>query len=1632
MKDKSNKNTVLEGGTYEIIQQRLDQQASDLRHRLSQLNEARKEVFGAIETQLIANDRINTENNCMARDIVAIGDRCIFGYNVHIGLRSGIKVKDVFSVYQFAGNSFQEEDLSLLNFEKFELDFQNLYRYYKEASFARFMVMGSYLYMVFHVGKTSTDFKSFKWLIKDDELVYVDNRSDQEVRFPDQHEFKWMRVHRDFHRKGKHPHVSVMDRVFVETVGGDLTIKVEDNTDDGLGIYREEVEYQDQTLDDAEYFYADLGHLIVLKIRPYQEEFRYFIFNEKMQEIQRIDALADSGVLLPDQHGVIFANGYYLQTGAYKIFDANMRNKRFKKRIVSPNGEDFLYVFYDHTNGTYVLHHYNLIAQSVATPIICNGYALFPNGELTYFKTEAEEASKHHVIQIWQTPFIAGTIMPSEHKDSYLFKIGNKDIVKAMAECQEVLTLCGKQDSYNDLYADLSKKCLEIKDSYYWIAKEETFNMATSLSQIQKTATSAIDEYEKKRSIKKSTKVEIERVHSKAKELFEATRHQTFDRIDLFVKALSDLRILRGEIISLKELRYSDLELVETLESKSAEMMTHLSNDCVQFLLQEESLKPYETKVEEEAAKIELVETGMAAKEREASIEEIAVELEMLIEIVSNLKIEDATETTRIIDNISTMFARLNQVKAAVKKKHKSLLGTESIAEFNAQLKLLDQGIINYLDISESPQKCDEYLTKLMVQLEELEGRFVEFEEFILKITEKREEVYKAFETKKNGLLEARNNRTLALQNAADRILKGIRTRIKSIKEVSEINGFFAADLMIDKVRDLIQQLNDLDDSNKASTIQTALKTLKEEAIRQLRDRQDLFVDGENVIQLGKHKFSVNIQPLDLTIVQENGKMNFHLTGTDFFSEIKDPEFLKTKPVWSQSIISENEMVSRAEYLAYQIFESADRKELMKANGDLLQFVQKHAATRYQEAYTKGIHDADATKLLRSLLDLSSQIDLLCFLPEVRACAKLFWKKFLGEEQKTLFQNQFNSAGGILKIFPDTHGFDFLIDSLEALVANFVEEHGLFVAIDQQQVAEYLFRELTRSESFILSQPADNLRKDFMKYLKGKSSTKYYTDSLFDLRENPVEQYELIRKWVEAFMEQNPSSHRATYLDETAALLFLDDFKSSTLIKSETMIEVAELQGTHPVIEEGRYAMDYNDFMSKMAHYKEAVVPRFQYFTDLKKSLADRYRQDLRLEEFNPRVLSSFVRNQLIDQVYLPIFGDNLAKQIGAVGETGRTDRMGMLLLISPPGYGKTTLMEYIANRLGLIFMKINGPALGHQVTSLDPAEAPNMAARQELEKLNLALEMGNNVMLYVDDIQHCHPEFLQKFISLCDAQRKIEGVYEGASKTYDLRGKRICVVMAGNPYTESGDKFQIPDMLANRADIYNLGNIIGGSEKAFKLSYIENALTSNPVLQKLAMKSHQDVYTLLKYIETGSQEGLTFAANHSSEEINEYTLVLKKLLAIRDVVLTVNQEYIRSAAMSEDYRTEPAFKLQGSYRDMNKLTEKVVPIMNDEELQTLILSHYESEAQTLTTAAEANLLKFKELTNRMDKEDAIRWEAIKKTFAKNNVLRNLNSDDPMAQVLEQVTAFTDGVEGIRDVLGMIVLSRGEETRGSE
>ena len=118
------------------------------------------------------------------------------------------------------------------------------------------------------------------------------------------------------------------------------------------------------------------------------------------------------------------------------------------------------------------------------------------------------------------------------------------------------------------------------------------------------------------------------------------------------------------------------------------------------------------------------------------------------------------------------------------------------------------------------------------------------------------------FRQEKVALLKQRNKKAISLETAAKRILKGVVKKAESFKFLNEINGYFASDLMINKLRDIITQLYDLDDGGKAEMIETGLKTAKEDATRKLKDKQDLYEDGENVIKLGKHKFGVNKQAI--------------------------------------------------------------------------------------------------------------------------------------------------------------------------------------------------------------------------------------------------------------------------------------------------------------------------------------------------------------------------------------------------------------------------------------------------------------------------------------------------------------------------------------------------------------------------------------------------------------------------------------------------------------------------------------------------------------------------------------------------------------------------------------------------
>ncbi len=1626
---------TLAAGTYEVLRNRLREAAKDLRARLGRLNESRAEVFGNIDTSLVATERVNTEHNCVPRDIVSVGDQFLFGYNVQFGLKTEINLSDVFSTYRFDEGQFHHLPLDLIGDQQFASDFNELYRFYKNTRFSRFFRIGPMLHMVFQVGKTSKDIKSFKWRMGVDSIEYIDNRSEHEVRDPAQHEFRWNKTTRDQHHYGAHPHISIEDRVFVETVGGDLTIKVENNTETGEGIYAESVDNSDQQLDDAEIHYAIVGNLVLMKIRPYLEsDFRYLIFNGKIQQAMRLDDIENACVMLPNDHGLIFPGGYYLQTGEFKRFEHGLSDMRYQRTIASPNGEDYLYLFYNPESGTYVQLRYNLIRQTVDAPLVCHGQTFFEGGEMVCFRGQ-DDPQKHHAIQIWQTPFTGSDYVSDNQTDSFLFKIGNKEIVGGMAECNEVIQLIDKDDSYEDLYLDLVRKTSDLLDSYFWIDKEEIEKLSEPLSRIRDASSAAVEEFEKVVRLRRDTEQRTNEVQKTIGKLLKTIERSRFEAIGDFVSSLAQLREQRGHAIGLRELKYADEELIETLETSTAEHSDRLSHRCVEFLLNPTALQPYSEKVQSISESIAEVESVSAAKKLEKAIEQSGQDLELLTETVSNLKIEDTNKRTGIIDSIGDVFASLNRVRSSLKARTTELLSVEGQAEFASQLKLLEQTTSGYLDVSDSPQRCDDYLTKLMVQIEELEGRFAEFDDFVVQLAQRREEVYAAFESRKVALIEKRNRRAESLTAAANRILKGIESRVGKMETTDEIAAYFASDLMVEKVRDIMAQLEQLEDAVRVEDLQSRVKTIREDATRQLKDRQELYEDGGDLIRLGKHRFAVNTQALDLTTVLREGEICLHLTGTQFFEPLENQHLTDARDLWTQELVSENTSVYRGEYLAVELFQQLTSPEVKQPSTEIsLGWVQKQMGGRFEEGYAKGVHDEDAFKILTTLLEIHHSIGMLKHPPSVRSAGNLWFNSILDAKNRKVMTDWIGGFAKLAKAYPNAKPAVEFRSRLTELAANDGDQwRPLFEKeINQNAIADYLFDYLTQTtKRLVVSKRAANLYNEFIGSVPETEREKLLTKVL-KAEADPKRAFILARNWIDAFLNNHHSGPSidlaAGYRDELAWLVCRGGANNSKPIDVEIARTLTSLAGNHSVINRGDLALHYHEILKRVGSYRSQDVPRFRQLHQTKSELVDSARHSMRLDEFKPRVLTSFVRNRLLDEVYLPLIGDNLAKQMGASGDNKRTDRMGLLLLISPPGYGKTTLMEYVANRLGIVFMKINGPALGHSVTSLDPDEAPNAAAREEVERLNLALEMGDNVMLYVDDIQHTNPEFLQKFISLCDATRKIEGVRNGRTRTFDLRGRRVAVVMAGNPYTESGDRFQVPDMLSNRADVYNLGEIIGDSAEAFEMSYLENCLSSNASLAPLATASPADARSVIQAAERDSMDGLELQSRFSMDQVREMFEVMRKLLRVRDVVLKVNRAYIQSAAQADHYRTEPPFKLQGSYRNMNRIAERVASVMNESELQLLIISTYEQDAQTLTTDNEANVLKFKELLGIITADEKERWDAIKYAFVENVRMAGMDSSDQAGQFMRQLASMRDGLESIRQVISRAIATGTHDT----
>src|SRR5699024_2444876 len=325
----------------------------------------------------------------------------------------------------------------------------------------------------------------------------------------------------------------------------------------------------------------------------------------------------------------------------------------------------------------------------------------------------------------------------------------------------------------------------------------------------------------------------------------------------------SALRRQKGRLVGLEDLRYLDSAKLQALQTQLEAAESELAEKTVLFLSGDKALSSYEGILAEVSERLNTAETNSELKPVLDKIDETAQGLDLLTELLGTLDVADATVRTQIIDDISTIYSSLNQSKAKLNHKRKNLGSAEAVAQFGAQFKLFGQSIANALSIANTPEKSDEQMAKLLVQLEELESQFADPEsgsgdQFLADIIAKREEIYETFENHKQQLLDTRNRKAQNLDDGALRMLESIKKRTQStgvtgFKEEEALNTYFASDGLVQKVRAIAKNLQAMGFSVKADDIDARLKAIQVESYKSLKDKSDLFEDGGQIIKLGKH-----------------------------------------------------------------------------------------------------------------------------------------------------------------------------------------------------------------------------------------------------------------------------------------------------------------------------------------------------------------------------------------------------------------------------------------------------------------------------------------------------------------------------------------------------------------------------------------------------------------------------------------------------------------------------------------------------------------------------------------------------------------------------------------------------------
>jgi hypothetical protein len=1554
---------------YDILHARLAQVAHSVQEVADVLNQERADVFGGASLTLIEQERLSTAAACIPCDAVSVDGHLLFGTNIPSGLVAKRTVADVFTLLAISDISPTDKDFAPLDPDdpsyflrdpSFQRDFEELYTYYADCRLLELRKVGELLLMVFGIGERDDDIRVLRWRLDAEAPLYIDAYGEHDLVSPEPFDFEWHEVDRTQRIEGRWPHWNLHDLVFVGGAKGVLEFRVDDVVEGGRMVHTEQLSVVDGDLGELALQTARIGELLLVRLKPYGETTeRYYVYNRLTQQVHRIDAIGLNCHQLPEGSGIMFPGGFHLQNGETKVFATDAAGYELLATHTSPNGEDLLYAFHRLSTGDYLLLAYNLVSRTMENPVASHGYALFEDGVIVTIRPE-DEPQRVHTIGVYTSPFCTPErYTPATPPGSFFGRIGNPELVRALGELLSLARDASDPEFSAPVFEALVARANRLLDSHAWLQEPDAHGLAELLVQLRRTAGTVLDEFATVAEAKREAHMLVLQARTDVDGYLSQTGLELRET-EAFLDLMERGRVLLGRLDDLAQRPHIEPTVIEEMRVRVNDAFLALGARALEFLGDATSLDSTTAGMEAAFTSGMAAEAAVDVRAAMTEVDHVGERLSLLTEVVGALEVDDPTGKTSVLQRLGEALARRNAVRADLDQRLIALRKQEAAAGFQAAMNVLAQRASAALMAASDAAGCDAALGALEADLETSELRYGDVPEFSEMIAAKRDELYAAFLAKRDQLAAERTSQIERVANSARRVVQTVATRAANLDALEKIDGFFAADALVIRVRNAIRELTELGEAGRAGELEVELAAAKDAARRAVADRSELFSEGG--VKIGRWQIGVNTEPFELRLrpTDDGDDMELRLTGTDLVLPVPDSGLSNFADLAAQSYPTENALLTRGVYLA---FTAVDDGVPIEGLTDL-------ASRRVDDGYEMGVHDSDAAKILEATAPVFGAPGLR-WAGAVRAVAGVWWSQLDDDARASLAAELaavralgrgatrtalVEHIGPPLLAVATDAGLDpfFDLDAAVQWLSESADEPA--VTADGGAIAE-AFSAWAREAGIPLDGVAfptlvrwiaDRLAVDGGLGGSGVANAAYASFCLAD---------------------------RAA---EAAWRLFDPQVK---VTKVAAVARVEGLRGQHPLVVGGVLELPVGRAHTVFRIYRREGLDRFKAFNEARRATLARWRDDLGLDTLRPRVLTSFVRNRLVDEVLLPMVGDNLSRQLGLSGAP-----QGLLLLISPPGYGKTTLVEYVADLLGFALVKINGPALGESVTSLDPGKAPDQAAAAELVKLNRAFAMGNNVICYIDDIQHTSAEFLQKFISLCDATRRIEGVVDGEAQTFELGRRRFVMVMAGNPYTSSGTDFRIPDMLANRADVHNLGDVAGTHEAAFAQSYIENACGVNEVLAPVIGRGRQELEALLAVALGGTLRSESLQHHYSPTELAAVTKTLAHVVRARDALLKVNNAYIESATVDDALRGEPAFLLQGSYRNMARLAGRIVAAMNPDEVDAAVREHYQSEAQTLASAAGWNLAKLPLILGTASEADRTRVDELRAQWREANV----------------------------------------------